>query len=243
VGTPDRRGELAAELGRRGRPRDRGLDPWGSTPCGLAAAATRTPLLRDWPPRRPPVGVTTYCPDTSVHRCGPPAEPSTNYADAARPGAPPAGGLDSPGGCPVRAVTLRGSSHRFEEPVRRNGEVSGASPRVVTVGCHVTVGPADPVELFGTVSVAAIGPRRPRGCCERNHPGAARCEPEGTRVGGGCQEGRRNDRSGRPRGVRFFSSRWAMRAVRPAFATSVLVLHYKHADGSRIYPYDPGVKC
>lgn len=75
----------------------------------------------------------------SVHRCGPPAEPKTNYADAVVPGRKLDGGLDSPasscgqwspGGTrdlspakPGFTVAPEGSSRRFEEPVRRNGEV------------------------------------------------------------------------------------------------------------------------
>ena len=74
--TPDRRGELSAELGRRGRPRSTRLVPWGSTPRGLVAAESRTPLPLDWPPRRLPV--TTHGHWRRVHRCGPPAEPTTN---------------------------------------------------------------------------------------------------------------------------------------------------------------------
>ena len=68
------------------------LLPWGSTPRGLGAAASPTPLLGIGPL----AGSGDNAPSPATdHRCGPPAEPTTNYADAARPGLRHVGGLDS----------------------------------------------------------------------------------------------------------------------------------------------------
>jgi len=73
--TPDRRGELWAELGRRGRPRRTGLVPLGRDPEWPRCGGVPDPVAFGLAPS--PASGDNARSLAGGHRCGPPAEPTT----------------------------------------------------------------------------------------------------------------------------------------------------------------------
>jgi hypothetical protein len=113
------------ELGRRGRPRLSRLVFLGRDPAWPRCGIVPDPVAFGLAPS--PASGSNARSLAIVHRCGPPAEPKTNYADTAVPERKLTGvsiplrvpgGERSPSG--GRAIVL-------SSRVRRNGEVSGAS--------------------------------------------------------------------------------------------------------------------
>ena len=139
--TPDRRGELSAELGRRGRPRSSRLVPLGRDPAWPRCGGRPDPVAFGLAPS--PASGPNARSLAIGHRCGPPAEPETNYADAAVPGrrldgvsiplrVP--GAQRSPSGGRAIALSSRaGGTERFlgRRPVRQSAaaEVTAGGPR------------------------------------------------------------------------------------------------------------------
>jgi hypothetical protein len=126
---------------------------WGSTP--------RTPRCDDDPDPAglglAPAPEPGWPEPTVSHRGGPPAEPQQNWSRRGPARMNARRGSRSLAGAGCGPSPFGGRARREERPVRRNGEVSGASPPTVTVGCSRH--PADPGERYGPA--AARRGRRP----------------------------------------------------------------------------------